>query len=196
MWWQLQNLYWVAFFLQLYQVSLRSNAGSSKDKRWKNSSNMFLSVHCDCINFCLNDETGRPVRQQSIYNGILCIASWYAGSLEMWKGPVSVSALNAIFRGKMVGNIRPVRAAEPDKCCAMSQAGLFCQSRSISGHAGHGEKPAVGETPCSLDVLCCTALSTCLGSDGDNHRLQNPGLWLPGNLLPNAYGKWPTAAVN
>jgi len=30
---QLQNLYRVMFFLQLYQVALRNNAGSSKDKQ-------------------------------------------------------------------------------------------------------------------------------------------------------------------
>lgn len=32
-------------------------------------------VCCKCINFCLNDETGRPVKQQSICNGILHVAS-------------------------------------------------------------------------------------------------------------------------
>lgn len=60
---------------------------------------------CERINFCLNNEIGRPAKQQYISNGILHIASWCMVLSETWKGPASVIVINTIFREKMRGNI-------------------------------------------------------------------------------------------
>lgn len=60
-------------------------------------------VHWECIIFFLNDETERPVKQQSICTGILHILS------EMWKS-ACIRLINTGFGDNMTGSICPVRA--------------------------------------------------------------------------------------
>lgn len=103
-------------------------------------------VCCECINFCLNDETGKPVKQQSICNGILHITSQYTVSSGTWSSPASVSMIHTSFRDKMRGNISPLRQCEQQimtsavVCLSLHTAGLGCFANQCqSGNGTHRE---------------------------------------------------------
>lgn len=115
MWWQLQNWYLVVVFLQLCHVSLRNKAGISEDKKRKTLFQHISAIYIvSTLIFAWMMKTGRPVKQQSICNEILHMASLYMVSTEIWKGPSSARMINTIFRDKMRRNISPVWAAECD----------------------------------------------------------------------------------
>lgn len=103
-------------------------------------------VRCERINFCLNNETGKPVKQQSIHNGILRIMPWYTVSSGMWNSPTSASVIYTPFRDKMRGNISPVWQREQQimtsavVCLSLHPAGLGCFANQCqSGNGTHRE---------------------------------------------------------